>query len=263
MHTPIPAPRVAPMLVRIVALSLPVGVRGAVATCACSGAPADAAEVPPIVSEGRRPHALRSDGRVHDGCEVGRWLARMAHDEAASVHAFTTLADELVAHGAPRALVTRARAAARDEVRHARVARRLASRHGVRTPRARVGRAQVRPLVQVAVENAREGCVNEAFASVVALWQSRQAGDTELRDEMATIARDEVRHAELAWDVQAWADARLTGPERRDVLRARREALDALHDAAVPRGRVLVERLGLPTAEQMSLLAARMEEMFG
>jgi hypothetical protein len=273
MEMHIPRPRMAPLLVRIVVLSLPPGAtRGSAVRSSGAGcedgdheqliAPA-ADTAPDTVCEGRRPGGLRSNGRVEGGCAAGQWLARMAHDEAASVHAFTELARELRAHQAPADLVTRARVAARDEVRHARTARRLAARHGVRAPRPAVERLPLRTLAEVALENAVEGCVHESFAALQALWQSQLARDPEVRDAMATIARDEVRHAELAWDVHAWADARLSGADRARVARAKLNAVDRLCDTVGTRSPALVDQLGLPTPAQGELLAVRMSELTG
>src|SRR5580658_1383630 len=88
-----------------------------------------------------------------------------AYLEAASVRAFDWLEDELSAHGAPERLQARARRAARDEVRHARVIRSFAERAGARVPSLRVKAARARSLEAMAVENAVEGCVNETLGA--------------------------------------------------------------------------------------------------
>src|SRR4051794_1026836 len=56
-----------------------------------------------------------------DGAQnvVGEWLARAAYLEAAAVGAFSIVATELRAHGAPKSLTRSAMRARADEVRHA------------------------------------------------------------------------------------------------------------------------------------------------
>ena len=45
---------------------------------------------------------------------------------------------------------------------------------------------------------------------------------------MTTIAKDEAKHAALAWRVAAWVDRRLTAADRRRVARTGQEAIDEL-----------------------------------
>jgi hypothetical protein len=74
---------------------------------------------------------------------------------------------------------------------------------------------------------------------------------------MRTIARDEMAHAALAWQIAHWAEASLSSDERRRVEAARRAAVDVLA-ADVTRGaseRVMRD-LGWPRPEE----AARMFE---
>jgi hypothetical protein len=191
---------------------------------------------------GRRPAGLAAARANEDGT-VGAWFARMAHLEDASVAAFLRLADELSAQGAPRALVTAARAAAGDEVRHARETGRLARRFGATAERARVERIAPRSLEAIAVENAAEGCVGETWGALVALHQARAAGDPLVRDALGRIADDEAGHAQLSWRIDAWARTRLDGAARRRVDEARRAAAAEL-------GRSLDER---PPAELRAL----------
>lgn len=188
----------------------------------------------PNCAIGRRPSGLCIGPQTpctkpdsHDG-GVGAYLAGMAALEAASVHAFERLARELVAHGAPRSLVLRAKRAADDERRHARVTRALARRFGARVPTIRVARGGVRSLAEIAVENAAEGCVRETFGALQATLQGQRARDAEVRAAMRTIARDETRHAALAWSVARWIHPKLTDDERAAVARAQTTAIETL-----------------------------------
>jgi hypothetical protein len=171
-------------------------------TVACTG------EFDVLCKGGRRPPALvpfRSRARS----PIRRWATQAAWLEAASVPAFVRLARELEHHGAP-ALAARARAAARDEVRHARA---VATAFGVRVPRVRVHPLPLRDLDAIAVDNAVEGCSGETLGAAVALHQSLHA-DPPWRPLFAAIAADELRHAQLAWDIDRWL-----GPHARPDLR--------------------------------------------
>ncbi len=179
-------------------------------------------------SMGRRPAGLARVPDVRFGDPVGAWLASAARLEAASVMAFHVLERELTLHAAPPALVRAAARAAEDEVRHARVTRRLALRFGSRPARARVAKRSPRALREIAIENAIEGCVRETFGALVATWQSRAAADVEIAQAMRRIAVDETRHASLGWRVARWANPMLDPDERSAVARAKRDAIDEL-----------------------------------
>jgi Rubrerythrin len=175
----------------------------------------------------------------------------MAHLEAASVKAFRHLARELEAHGAPPAFSRAARRAARDEVRHARIVGDLAEREGGLVPEVRVVPSPIRSLVEMAIENAAEGCVRETFGAAVAMMQVERAGDPQVRRGMKRIARDEAKHAALSWEVARWVDERLDAADRRKVREARKQAVDALvREAAEEPDASLVMRLGIPSAAQ-------------
>jgi hypothetical protein len=186
---------------------------------------------------GRRPLNL-APPKASAGSSLSGFFVELAYLEAASVHAFRALAGELAALRAPSRLVRAAHRAKRDEIRHARVTSALARRFGgvpcwpvmVRKP----GRA---PLVDIAIENAVEGCVRETFGALVAHWQAGHAADTGVRAAMARIARDETAHAALAWQIHAWARSQLNQAELRRVKGAMRTGIDGLaapHEAELP-----------------------------
>jgi hypothetical protein len=208
---------------------------------------------------GRRPSGL-APAATAGACSVGHYLAAMAHLEAASVHAFRTLARQLSRHGAPSRLIARAIAAARDEVRHTRMARALARSHGATAPPVAVttAPAALPSLETLALENAVEGCVRETFGALLAAWQARTAGDPEIRAAMSSISDDEAAHAELAWDLDAWLRARLDPAARARVAAARADAVAALAtELSQPPPSLLVAVAGLPeSAGAQSLFAA-------
>jgi hypothetical protein len=177
---------------------------------------------------GRGHAALQPAARARTSDTLGEWLAAMAHSEAASVVAFQAIADELAAHGAPAELVQRAREAADDEVRHAEVMGTLARCRGVEPVRPCFGPLEIRELEALARENAVEGCVRETWAALAACCQARRAADPELRGAMAEIAADESRHAQLSWDLDAWARTRLSPEAVARIDAARAAAVDSL-----------------------------------
>jgi hypothetical protein len=182
-------------------------------------------------------------------------LAAMAQLEAASVDAFHALHADLLALGAPRRLLASVRTAARDETRHAWDMGLAAARFGAKVPAACVGPASARTLEQLAMENAEEGCVRETFGAALAALQAAMTSDQDLRRLLRAIARDELRHASLAWRIARWLDGRLDGAGRARVNRARETALAAL-DGELARD-AADEMLGLPPPSVTRALLAR------
>jgi len=194
---------------------------------------------------------------------LAAWLARAAHTEAASVLAFCRLRRELAAHGAPRRICKSVLTAAADEVQHARSMARLAAIHGGRTRHIGYEASRrIRCLVDVACENAVEGCVNETFAALMAVHQASSAAHEPLRKALQPIARDEVRHAQLAWEIHAWALSKLTASARRRVERAMADAAARLlSSSAIAEEDAATRRdLGLPAAERRRSLASALDE---
>jgi hypothetical protein len=210
------------------------------------------------VTSGRRPAGLvePSEARLRD---LGSFFAELALLEAASVDAFHVLGDELRHHGAPPSLVRATEQAARDEVRHARVAGALARRHGAEPRLPRVEKRAIRPLEDIALENAVEGCVRETYGALVAAHQARAATSPQVRAAFSRIARDETRHAALAWRVAAWLDDKLSAEARSRVRAARDAAALALAlEVRVSPPRDWVEVAGLPTAPVASSMVEQM-----
>lgn len=176
---------------------------------------------------GRRPDGicLRTEGYSD---AVADHLAQLSWLEGAAVIAFERLALDLSEHGAPAALVARARAAAADEVDHAARMGQIAMRHGVEVRAVQVSERQERSLFDIALENAVEGCVRETFGVVDAAYRAERAPTAELRELFARIADDEARHAALSWDIHHWIVQQLSDAERAQVELAARQAQEEL-----------------------------------
>lgn len=209
-------------------------------------------------------------GRLHDGARAdavstcaslvtgaGDFLADAARLEAASIDAFEIVAKQLEAFGAPAELVVRARGAAREERRHARVVAALAVRRGVspKTPAAAPRRA--RDLRAFAIENAVEGCVRETYGAALAAFQASRARANDVREAMRAIAEDESSHAELGFAIDAWLSTQLR--DRRDVDAARVKAIDALAShIETTDARAFDAELGMPTREEARAMLAEL-----
>jgi hypothetical protein len=208
-----------------------------------------------IMACGKARTSLRWRRRKR-GSALAEHLSASVWLEAASVHAFETLAEDLAAHGAPAALQRAARSAANDERRHARAMSDLAVRFGVSAPPPRRRKRPPQTLVALAIDNAVEGCVHETFGAALACFQALRARDPAARRAMRAIARDEARHAGLADAVARWAEARLSPRQRERLHTARSRAAHALARALrAPVPRELIDSLGMPTSAQARAMA--------
>jgi hypothetical protein len=136
------------------------------------------------------------------------WL-RDALEEHASIAAFARFALHLLSVGAPPDLIAAAQRASVDEIRHARAAFALAQRYGggdVGPAPLRIDDALgARSLAEIAEVTAEEGCVGETLGALLAAEQARIATDPTVQRILRGLARDELRHAELAWRFARWA----------------------------------------------------------
>jgi hypothetical protein len=159
--------------------------------------------------------------------------------EHASVASFSRFALELLAVGAPSDLVDAAHEAARDEVRHARACFALASAYAGTElgpgPFAFGGSITIgADLAAIAASAVKEGCVGETLAAVQAAVQLDGAQDPAVRKALEEIARDEARHAELAWRFVAWAVRTGGAPVIQAVEAAFEESLTSTASPAAP-----------------------------
>jgi hypothetical protein len=140
-------------------------------------------------------------------CLADHWT-RIGLMEHASVAAFARFTLQLLAFGAPPDLVRQAQRAMGDETEHAQIAFRLASAYAGRV----VGPSDLDvsgALDDFCVEQAlatllREGCIGETVAAIEAREALERAIDPAVREALAIIARDELRHAQLAWRTVSW-----------------------------------------------------------
>jgi hypothetical protein len=140
---------------------------------------------------------------VHRG-----WLEQ-ALMEHASVAAFARFSLQLLALGAPAELCARAASAMQDEIAHARDCFELARRHADGDvgpgPLDVTGALDGTELEEIVLGTIAEGCIGETVAAIEAAEALAHCEDQAARATLARIARDETRHAELAWQFVAWA----------------------------------------------------------
>lgn len=197
---------------------------------------------------GRAPkgYAYTPTGEERD--DPGAWLASVASLEGASVVAFESLADQLVAHGAPAHFADEARVAADDERRHAARIAELAARYGRSPAVDHTAPQHAASLEALARENAIEGCVRETWGALLAHLQTSSANDPCVRDAMRPIAAEETAHASLSWQLAAWFDTRLDADAKMRVRAERDRAVEALfRDAQLPWSARCERELGLPS----------------
>jgi len=154
---------------------------------------------------------------------LGRLWLEDARLEHSAVSAFLTLAGELAALGAPASLVRRAIDAARDETVHTRLCLEAARRHtGIAwtLPRFRPADPPRQCIDALVRESWEDGCLGEGIAAQAAGKGAARCRDGWTRGALETIARDESRHADLAWRILEWCLALpgAAGDEARSAL---------------------------------------------
>ena len=181
------------------------------------------------------------------------WRA-MAATETASVAAFASFAQQLLALGAPSRFVEDAHRDAIDEIAHARVCYAMATRFDGRArgpaafPAAAWPTDHAPSFLRLARDTLRDGCVFEgASARVAEELAALDGGRADTRRALATIAVDEARHAAHAWEVLAWARAQLDPREDASLESVLDELLAARHDAVVDHDRFEPHGVAGPT----------------
>ena len=139
--------------------------------------------------------------------QAAKWT-RAAEHEHASIATFARISLELLALGAPMSLVVQCQRAATDEVRHAEDAYALASAYAGQTLGARPFAEACAPLVpdlrRLARETLVDGCIGESAAALHAANEARATDDPAVKSVLLRVARDEARHAELAFRMLSW-----------------------------------------------------------
>jgi hypothetical protein len=145
---------------------------------------------------------------AHQRARLAEHWTRIGLMEHASVAAFARFTLHLLALGAPPELVLAAQGATAEETTHARLAFALASAYGGvpvgPDALALDGAMDGFDLESFVATLLHEGCIGETVAAIEAREALDRARDPAVREVLTTIARDEQRHAELAWRTLTW-----------------------------------------------------------
>jgi hypothetical protein len=155
--------------------------------------------------------------------KIAEQWARDALFEHASVASFSRFSLHLMAVAAPPHLLDGSHRAALDEIRHAKICFALASAYAGEP----LGPGPLPlegdilgplDLPTIAVATVREGCIGETIAALEADQAREVAQIVPAKEALSTIAEDESRHAELAWQFVRWA-IDVGGKPVRDAVR--------------------------------------------
>ncbi|WP_438016012.1 hypothetical protein WMF18_34975 [Sorangium sp. So ce315] len=191
--------------------------------------------------------------------ELARRWAERGQSEHASVASFGRFALGLMAVGAPPALLEAAHRAAIDEVRHARIALAVASAYagepvGVGPLPLHGALDDVGSLESLTLATVVEGCVGETLSAIEAEVAARAAEAPAVRMALQAIARDEARHAELAWAFVRWAAAVGGAGLRERVAATFARALEQAGSAPAPDGGDIPSTHGFVPPAELRLL---------
>ena len=198
---------------------------------------------------GRCPEGLCAPAR-REPQSAGEFFAEAAWLEAVSVPAFRTLARNLTLLKAPSTLIEAALAAAQDELLHEQQMTALAQREGESVVVPPVEEVPPKDLLALALENEREGCVNETFAALLAWHQAENAQDPTVASELKKIAWDETRHAALAFQIREWLLPQLTPAQQEATRQVRQQAIAARGAKPLELPTETAQRLGWPSRQQ-------------
>lgn len=206
-------------------------------------------------TEGERPSTRGLDEATCRALE-GLWL-HDAQKEHASVPAFSRISWLLAAVGAPASLLAWSHRAAMEEIEHAQKCFALAAGYGGRSftvePMAELllgGLNDVKdPLVTLAVESLKDGCLLEDFNADIAAKCASVCEEPVTKKVLEQIAREERSHADFSWALIAW----LLETHGQRVGPALDRALDALHTVARPTTANAEKQKLVQLADQLAL----------
>jgi len=179
------------------------------------------------------------DPEVRD--RIGQRWAEAALNEHASIGSFARFSLQLLAVGAPPDLLADTHRAALDEVHHARLCFELAEIYlgeGLAPGPLPVDGALLDQAELPAITGGTvgEGCVGETVAALEARHAAEASPFPEVRRVLQLIARDEEKHAALAWRFVRWALQAGGTPVANEVRRALAAALDTPLPPRPPEG---------------------------
>jgi hypothetical protein len=193
---------------------------------------------------------------AHDRSIAANHYAAIAAMEHASVASFARFSLQLMALGAPADLLRDAHQAALDEIEHARITYALVNlfaRTNVGPDKLPIAIASIDADIETFVKAlVFEGCVGETLGAAEGQEAARIAAWPEISEPLAKIARDEEKHATLAWRTLQWALTTFGAQAKEAATKAFAEAM-ILYSAA-PKASESVESMGVLSGKTLGTL---------
>ena len=197
---------------------------------------------PPRVIKGRAPLSGVSHSR--SAKDLASYFARQAQEEAISIFSFAELHDILCAYHAPENLQQRSIKALREEQLHTRMAIALCEQYGGTAPAIQVPTLKSVSLFEATLHNALVGCIQETWAAVL---EEFQAQHTQKHNRVQhRIAKDEISHAQLAWDIHSFFMSMLSDQEQSSILESMETFLSS-HDCDILETFPGSQEIGIPS----------------
>ena len=155
--------------------------------------------------------------------DLGGYFARLAQEEMTAVFAFQEMLQNLKSFNAPQKLLDDCEKAISDEKRHTIMMSNMAKRHGCESAVVKLPKQQKVSIFELAKHNAIAGCIEETWSALTAEYQSHQAKSYNKLFEI--IAKDEIFHAQLSWDIHQWLMTKLSKKEQEEIKTLMMETL--------------------------------------
>ena len=166
------------------------------------------------VVEGRR--MVQTSFRSSNPQDLAGYFASVAQEEAVSVYAFQEMLFFLKERNAPDHLIQACHKAIHEEKEHTAMMTQLAHQHGCTQAAIKIKRGSFSSMFDFAMQNAIAGCIEETWASVLALYRAQHT--PKYQERFTQIARDEIGHAQLSWHIHQWAMSQLSTPEQQHII---------------------------------------------
>ena len=165
------------------------------------------------IRKGRAGLSNSKGSEVSD--DLGGYFARSAQEEMTAVFAFQEMLQNLKSFNAPQKLLDDCERAICDEKRHTIMMSNMAKRHGCESAVVKLPKQQKVSILELAKHNAIAGCIEETWSALIAEHQSKHT--KQYAKLFGIIAKDEIFHAQLSWDIHQWLMTKLSEKEQQEI----------------------------------------------
>ena len=144
--------------------------------------------------------------------DLGGYFARFAQEEVTAVFAFQEMLQNLKSFGAPQKLLDDCERAICDEKRHTIMMSNMAKHHGCESVTVDIPAQKLVSLFEFAKHNAIAGCIGETWSALAIEYRSKHT--KQYAKLFRAIAKDEIFHAQLSWDIHQWLRTKLSEKEQ-------------------------------------------------